>query len=132
MGVGLKSDSGKIELAAYNYAVSTITGIVDKIGCGTRSTIDNPASSVYFNAPIVILDNGALSKTTMRIEIYVKDIAGSKNITKITQIRDALIPLFEKGVLISDAYFMAFVSDITGSDGNGFHYCFLNLSVTII
>lgn len=131
MEINLKADSGRIELAAYNYAKDSLVGIVDKIGAGKRNSSVNPDSSVYFNAPVVILNLDAIAKTTMRIEIYVKDIAGAKDSTKISQIRDILVPLF-KGVTLDDSYFMAHVNDISGDDNAGFSFVFLNLAVTVV
>ena len=129
--VAVKADSGKLELAVHAHILPYLTGICDFVKAGSRNASKNPDNSVYCNAPVIILDLNAISRTTMRIEIYVKDIDGFKNSTKLSEIRDALVPVLG-GVTLNDSYFVAHVSDITGKDNAGFSYVFLNLAVTIV
>lgn len=131
MDISLKSDPSKIELALHGLIKIPLAGVCDFVKTGSRNTSENPDCSVYCNASVPILDIGAIQQTTTRIEIYAKQIGGFKNNTKLTEIRDIIIPLIEN-VKIDNSYLINKKSELSRPDGSGFDFIFINLNVTII
>ena len=131
MGVSLKADSSKIELAVHGLITPALAGVCDFVKAGSRNPKENPSKQVYCNATVPIVDLSAISQTTIRIEIYVEQTKGFKNSTTLSQIRDIIIPLIADGVTIDNSYFVALTSELCRPDGNGFDFIFLNLAVTI-
>lgn len=131
MGVSIKADSGKIELALYNHIKDVVSPVCDFIKLGHRNSKIQDDKMVYCNSPVQIIDLDPISQTISRIEIYVKKIGGFKDVTTLSQIRDLIIPLIG-GVTIDDSYFISLKNEISGDDGDEFNYIFLNLAVTII
>ena len=132
MGVSLKSDTGKIELAIHSLIETPLAGVCDFVKAGPRNATQNPEKSVYCDSPVPVVDLAAINRTTSRIEIYVKKINGFKDITTLTQIRDVVVNLIGQGVTIDKTYFVALESEISQDDGGDFNFIFLNLAVTII
>jgi len=132
MDTALKADSSKIEMAVYNLIQPALVGICDFVKVGSRNPKENPTKSVYCNAPVPIVDLSAIERTTMRIEIYVAQIAGFKDTTTLSTIRDVIVPLIGSGITLDDSYIINRGTELSRADGNGFDFIFLNLNVTVI
>lgn len=132
MDISIKADSSKIELAVHGLIETPLVGVCDFVKAGSRNSSKNPDTSVYCNATVPILDLSAISQTTIRIEIYAKDIDGFKNSTKLSAIRDVIMSTIKDGVTIDDSYFVTLNNEFSRTDGAGFHFVFLNMNVIII
>lgn len=132
MGVQTKLDSGKLEIALYNFVSPLLSGICDFVKPGGRNASKNPDQSVYCNSPVQINDLDAIGKTIARIEIYVAENGGFKDVTKLSAIRTPIVDAIGKGVLLENSYYITSIGELSRSDGNGFYFIFLNLAVTVV
>ena len=124
----IKLDSSKIEKAMYDYLV--LNNVAPNIYGGSRNVDINKDVMVYCNAPLPIYDKEAIGDSMVRIEIYVKKIGGWKNAARLSEIRDAIVPLFPKK--LGEDYFFDYLEETTGSDKAGYDFIFITLNVVVL
>lgn len=118
----------KIEKALYDAL--RLGGVLpnDQIFIGTRPKVDIPTDKDAFivvSVPSDVVDMNAFGIFIARIDIYVRELNGLKNINRLTELHDKIFDLLP---IITPQYGFDFMSELGDSDAHGYHVTLINLT----